>query len=66
MDRKLLLDAREVAALLGVHERSVRRWSMTGAFVRPVRLGRLYRWPRAAVERWLEDRNGKGRSDGGR
>ena len=63
MSEKMLLNAREVAALLGVHERSVRRWSMTGDFVRPIRLGRLYRWPKAAVERWIEDRNGKGRRD---
>jgi len=53
---KLLLDVREVAALLGCCERSVWAWAEAGRFPRPLGLGRLRKWRRCDVERWLEQK----------
>ena len=50
---KLLLNASEVAAALGVSQRSVWRLSATGEIPPPVRIGRSVRWRRAAIESWL-------------
>ncbi len=49
----VLLDVRQVAALLGVSTRTVYRLADSGLMPRPVRLGALVRWPRAAVEEWI-------------
>ena len=50
---RLLLDTAEVATLLGVSERWVRAKATTGDFPRKVKLGRLARYRRSDVERWL-------------
>ena len=49
-----LLRVSEVAAMLGVHTRSVWRLASNGTIPRPVRLSlRLVRWRRADLERHL-------------
>ena len=51
-----LLTASEVAALLQVDVRTLRRMRHERAFPRPARVGRSLRWKRSVVERWLEGR----------
>ncbi|MFO0881143.1 MAG: helix-turn-helix domain-containing protein [Gemmataceae bacterium] len=53
---KLLLDVREVAALLGCSDRAVWGWSTSGKFPPPLELGRLRKWRRVDVEAWLEQK----------
>jgi excisionase family DNA binding protein len=48
-----LLDVRQVAAILGCSARHVYRLSDAGRMPRPVKLGSLVRWPRAAVDEWI-------------
>jgi excisionase family DNA binding protein len=50
-----LLDVRAVARLLGCSERMVYRQSDAGRMPAPVKLGRLTKWRRAELERWIED-----------
>jgi excisionase family DNA binding protein len=50
-----MLDVREVAALLKCSARTVTRLEETGAMPPAVRLGRLCRWNRAAIEAWIAD-----------
>ncbi len=50
---RLLLDAAELAAELGVSLRQVRRWDGTGLLPRPIRLGSCVRWSRAGIELWI-------------
>lgn len=61
-----LLDVRAVAAMLGCSPRHIYRLADRGAMPRPVRLGGLVRWCRAALEIWVADgcpscRNGSAR-----
>lgn len=50
-----LLNASEVAALLGVSSRSVYRLSDAGKMPRPLKIGGSVRWDRRPVERWIAD-----------
>jgi len=50
-----LLDVQAVAAMLNCSPRQVYRLADRGALPRPVRLGRLVRWCRAAIEIWIAD-----------
>lgn len=50
-----LLNVRQVARLLTCSARQVYRLSDRGAMPRPVRLGSLVRWPRAALLAWISD-----------
>jgi excisionase family DNA binding protein len=51
-----LLDCRELAALLGVHVETVRKWSRTGR-VPKVQVGpRTVRYDPREIARWLSDR----------
>jgi excisionase family DNA binding protein len=50
---KLLLTTREVAELLGAGERSVWRWSRSGAMPAPVRINGAVRFRRSEVEEWI-------------
>lgn len=53
----LLLDAKQVADLLGCSPRHVRRLSDLGEFPKPLAVGtKLRRWPRSAVVAWVEAR----------
>ena len=48
-----LLDVRAVASLLACSSRTVYRLADGGKMPRPVKLGALVRWPRAAIEEWV-------------
>ena len=50
----LLLSIREVATALGCSVRHVRRLIDSGRMPRPLKLGALLRWRRAAIEQWIE------------
>ena len=43
----------EVAALLRIHPRDLRRLVLEGAFPAGFKVGRRLRWRRATVERWI-------------
>ena len=51
-----LLGTQEVAALLKVHPRSVRRWRHAGQFPAAFDLGGVLRWRREDIEAWLQER----------
>lgn len=58
-----LLDVRGVAALLACSARHVWRMCDGGHFPRPISIGaKLKRWPRSAVERWLDEQAGPNRA----
>ena len=46
--------AQQVAEMLAVNERSVLRWAQTDASMPVSRFGRVVRFERAALLRWLE------------
>lgn len=48
-----LLAVDDVAALLSVSPRTVRRMADSGAMPRPVKLSSLVRWRRADLDQWL-------------
>jgi excisionase family DNA binding protein len=49
-----LLSAEEVAAMLGVSERTLWRLLSAGKFPEPVRFGRSTRWRPADVKDWID------------
>ena len=49
-----LLDVAQVAKLLSCRTRHVYRLTDSGKLPRPVKLGALVRWNRAALEAWLD------------
>jgi len=53
-DKKLLLKARDVAALCGVSVRTVWDWRAAGRLPQPINIGRLVRWRRKDIEDWIE------------
>ena len=50
----VLLAADEVAAMLGVSERTLWRLLSAGKVPKPVRFGRSTRWREAQVKEWIE------------
>lgn len=48
-----LLDVQQLAQLLHCSPRHCYRLADRGALPRPVRLGALIRWPRAAIDSWI-------------
>lgn len=54
MHTKLLWTTKEVAGLLGSGERSVWRWSRSGAMPAPVKINGAVRFRRSEVEDWVE------------
>ena len=50
----LLLTADEAAAMLGVSRSVFYRWDSRGAVPSPVRIGRMRRWSRLDLIRWVE------------
>lgn len=60
--RPILLSAAEVAILLGCSARHVQRLARRGGLPRPVELGALRRWSADEIDRWIEDRGGRGSS----
>ncbi len=55
-EEPLLLTADEVAALLGVSRSVFYRWDARGDVPRALRIGRMRRWSRLEVIRWVERR----------
>lgn len=53
-DRSGLIDANEVAGLLGVSPRMVWRLRDSGKMPRPTKIGSLVRWPREVIEDWID------------
>ncbi|MCX7410756.1 MAG: helix-turn-helix domain-containing protein [Planctomycetales bacterium] len=49
-----LIDVEQVATLLGVSARTVRRMADSGAMPRPRRLNTLIRWSRLEIEAWVK------------
>ena len=49
-----LIDMDQVATLLGVSARTVRRMADSGAMPRPRRLNTLIRWSRLEIEAWVK------------
>lgn len=54
-ETKTLLNADEVAAMLGISERTLWRLLSAGKVPEPVRFGRSTRWRLADVKEWIED-----------
>ena len=52
----LLLTGNEAAALLGVSRSVFYRWDARGDVPSPVRIGKLRRWSRLDLLRWVERR----------
>lgn len=54
MDQEQLLTREEVAALLRVHVRTLRRMALEGVIPPPIRIGeRVIRWRRETLTTWL-------------
>lgn len=54
-----LVDAEQIAAFLGCSVKHVRRLAELGQFPKPMKVGRLRRWRRQAVELWIETQQGE-------
>jgi excisionase family DNA binding protein len=55
LETKTLLNADEVAAMLGISERTLWRLLSAGKVPEPVRFGRSTRWRLADVKDWIEE-----------
>lgn len=51
----ILLDLHELAALLACSRRHIRRLHDSKRIPQPIRIGRLLRWRRAEIEKWISD-----------
>lgn len=49
-----LLTVEQVAEILGIAPVSVRRHAELGSLPAPVRIGRIVRWKRSDIARWLQ------------
>ena len=54
-----LVDAEEIAQFLSCSPKHVRRMADSGQFPKPVKVGRLKRWPRKAIEQWINSQQEK-------
>ena len=54
-DRLGMLTVHDVARMLNCSVRTVYRLVDSGRMPRPVKLGALVRWPREAIEHWIDD-----------
>ena len=54
------LRPKELAALLGIGERSLFRYLKSGDLPQPIRLGRSMRWSRQAILEWIAHRSNEG------
>lgn len=60
-NERLLWSIAETAEALGMSPRTVTRLVDAGKFPRPIRVGKLLRFSREAVETWLRDQQKSGR-----
>lgn len=51
----VMLDVPAVAEMLDVSQRSIWQWLDSGRLPAPVRLGRLVKFSRATIEKWIAD-----------
>ena len=51
-----LLTIADVASLAYVSDQTIRDWIRTGQIPAPAKLGRLWRWDPAVIDRWLTER----------
>jgi len=49
----LTVNAEQLAQMLGVSLRHIRRLDANGSLPRPIRLGRAKRWPAEVIREWL-------------
>jgi predicted DNA-binding transcriptional regulator AlpA len=49
----LLIDEKTVVALVLLSGRTLKRRIKEGRFPAPIVIGRMKRWPRAAIENWI-------------
>jgi excisionase family DNA binding protein len=50
-----LIDVERIADLLHCSTRHVQRLAADGRMPAPIRIGSLRRWPRATIEKWIEE-----------
>jgi predicted DNA-binding transcriptional regulator AlpA len=50
------VNATEVAQIVGVEPRTIRRWSLMNRMPRPMRVGNTLRWRRSTIELWMKER----------
>jgi excisionase family DNA binding protein len=50
------ISANELAQILDVDARTIRRWSHLGRMPRPTRVGNTLRWRRSTIDMWLKER----------
>ncbi|MCD0459213.1 helix-turn-helix transcriptional regulator [Roseiconus lacunae] len=53
--QRAMMSVDDVADELNCSARHVRRLADSGRMPRPIKLGTLVRWPRAAIEQWIGD-----------
>ena len=53
----ILMSAADLAAMLGISVRHVWRLRDAGELPKPIKLGSLVRWHKAAIDRWLAEGN---------
>ena len=51
-----LIEADELAAMLRIDIRTLRRWRHEGRLPKPIRGGRGLRWERRIIEKWIQER----------
>lgn len=51
-----MIDVREVATILNVSTRTVRRLASNGTLPQPIRFGRNVRWRLADIDMWIANR----------
>jgi excisionase family DNA binding protein len=56
----VMLTLREVASLLGIGLRTLRRHIAAGSFPKPIRIGGTLRYSLKAVESWIDARSVEG------
>ncbi|MHB9005270.1 MAG: helix-turn-helix transcriptional regulator [Coriobacteriia bacterium] len=60
LDPLQCIDARGVCGLLGISRETLWRWTARAYFPEPLKLGgKLVRWRRSTIDRWLRDREGE-------
>jgi excisionase family DNA binding protein len=61
MERKELLDVKQLTEWLHVKESTIRKWVHYG-YIPHVKLGRCVRFQESEIEEWIRDRAEKGRA----